>query len=241
MAQTTAKRASREDTKQKLLEVAERLFALHGIEAVSLRQITLAAGQRNESALQYHFGSRDGLIEAIFEWRMSAIDARRNAMLDALEADGARDDLRAIVAAIVHPLSESFRQGDETSCYNRFLAGVQRSPGIAVAQFVGGKYDRGAQRAFAWMAGLLADLPERLVRQRYVTMLSAVIYGVSDIEQEMNRRQDDGGSFDVERAIENLIDMAAAAMAAPVSSQTRARLGGQPARSPVSAQEVETS
>lgn len=224
MEQTAAARGVREDTKQKLLRAAERLFAEKGIAAVSLRQITQAAGQRNESALQYHFGSRDALIEAIFEWRMSAIDARRNAMLDELEATGRQDDLRAVIAAVVHPLSEPILRGDAANYYNRFLAEAQRSPGIAVAQFVGGKYDRGVQRAFAWMARLLADLPERLVRQRYVTMLSAVVYGVADIEQVMAQRQGQGRPFDVGRAIENLIDMAAAAMAAPVSPETRARL-----------------
>lgn len=219
-----SRRGSPSDTKRKLLEAAERLFALHGIEAVSLRHITQAAEQRNESALHYHFGSREALIEAIFEWRMAAIDAERNAMLDDLEASGRQDDLRALIAAIVHPLSRPIRSEAGPNYYNRFLAEAQRSPNVAISQFVGGKYDRGVQRAFAAIGRRLGDLPERLVRQRFATMLAGAIYGVADIETLMARRQDEGRSFDVERAIENLIDMAAAAMAAPVSPQTQARL-----------------
>lgn len=224
MAHAAAKRGGREDTKLKLLQAAERLFAQQGIDAVSLRQITLAAGQRNESALHYHFGSREALIEAIFEWRMTAIDDRRNAMLDRLETEGRGDDLRAVVAAVVHPLSDQIRQAAGANCYNRFLAEAQRSPNVNIDRFVGGKYDRGVQRAYAWMQRLLDWMPERLLRQRYLVMLSAVVYGVADIEQVMAQRQDAARPFDMERAIDNLIDMATAALAAPVSAETQARL-----------------
>ena len=227
MAQTATARAERGETKQKLLEAAERMFALHGIDAVSLRQITLAAGQKNESALHYHFGSREALIEAIFEWRMTAIDARRNAMLDELEAQGRQDDLRALVAAVARPLSEQFRDPAGANHYNRFLAQVQHSPSVSLVPMVGGKYDRGVQRVYVLLARLLRHLPERLLRQRFVTVVSSAIYGFADIEQVMTQRRDQGREFDVERAIENLIDMAAAAIGAPVSPETQSRLDAE--------------
>ena len=52
-------------TREKLLDVAEELFARHGLDAVSVRAILRAAGLRNQSALQYHFGGRENLIAAI--------------------------------------------------------------------------------------------------------------------------------------------------------------------------------
>ncbi|MET0908751.1 MAG: helix-turn-helix domain-containing protein, partial [Ilumatobacteraceae bacterium] len=55
---------------RRIVEVAERLFALHGIDGVSLRQIAAAAGTANNSAVNYHFGSKDGLITAIFQYRL---------------------------------------------------------------------------------------------------------------------------------------------------------------------------
>ena len=57
----------RPDTRTRLLDVAEQLFAEHGIDAVSLSQILETAGQRNKSAIYYHFGSKAGLIAAIAE------------------------------------------------------------------------------------------------------------------------------------------------------------------------------
>jgi AcrR family transcriptional regulator len=54
----------------RLVVAAERLFAIHGIEGVSLRQIAVEAGSGNNSAVHYHFGSKDGLIAAIFQHRL---------------------------------------------------------------------------------------------------------------------------------------------------------------------------
>ncbi|HET6788217.1 MAG TPA: helix-turn-helix domain-containing protein, partial [Aquabacterium sp.] len=56
------------DTPTKLVEAALSLFARHGIEAVSIRQITLAAGQSNESAVHYHFRNKAGLIAAVLDY-----------------------------------------------------------------------------------------------------------------------------------------------------------------------------
>ena len=155
-----------QDTKTKLILAAEKLFAIHGIEAVALRQITQAAGQRNESALQYHFGSREALIEAIFERRMSVIDQHRNEFLDGLEGEGRIDDVRALVEALVYPMCGRIRHWTGENYYNRFLAEVQRSMKLNVSQFVGQKYDRGLQRAYAHMQHLLSELPTSLFRQR---------------------------------------------------------------------------
>ena len=52
-------------TRERLIVAAERLFAEHGFDGVTLKQITAEAGQRNASALQYHFGSRVDLVRAI--------------------------------------------------------------------------------------------------------------------------------------------------------------------------------
>ena len=65
------------DTKTRLLDHAERMFAEDGIYAVTNRQITEAAGQKNESALNYHFGTRNELIIALLTRRGRALDASR--------------------------------------------------------------------------------------------------------------------------------------------------------------------
>jgi AcrR family transcriptional regulator len=93
-----------------LVDAAERLFAEHRIAGVSLREVGPAAGQRNNSAAQYHFGDKDGLVAAIFERRMTPIDRRRRAML--ADSDGS---ISSLVRTIVEPLHRA------PARYRRFL------------------------------------------------------------------------------------------------------------------------
>ena len=93
-----------------LVDAAERLFAERGIAGVSLREVGAAAGQRNNSAAQYHFGDKDGLVAAIFERRMTPIDRRRRAMLADSDAS-----ISFLVRSIVEPLHRA------PARYRRFL------------------------------------------------------------------------------------------------------------------------
>ena len=111
--------ARSELTRIRLIETAEQLFAERGIEAVSLRDVCAAAGQRNHSAAQYHFGNRAGLVRAVFDHRMGIVNARRHALL-AVTAD---DDTAAIVAAVVRPLTSVV--AETNGWYGRFLHRVQ--------------------------------------------------------------------------------------------------------------------
>lgn len=54
-------------TRERFIEAAQRLYAQRSIDSVSLNEITVAAGQKNRNALQYHFGNRDGLLQAIID------------------------------------------------------------------------------------------------------------------------------------------------------------------------------
>ena len=80
-ASARRRNASGESTRVMLMEVAERLFAARGIEAVSLREIQQAAGQSNTSVIRYHFGSREGLIRALIAYRQASLGTDRQAML----------------------------------------------------------------------------------------------------------------------------------------------------------------
>ena len=111
----------------RILEAAERRFAEDGIEAVSLRQIAAESGQRNTSAVAYHFGSREALVGALYEHRMTPINARRLEFLAA--HPGA--DVRTYVRALVEPLAETLTDAEKAgrpSWYLRFLAEAMRYP-----------------------------------------------------------------------------------------------------------------
>jgi AcrR family transcriptional regulator len=89
--------------KKRLLDTAERLMAQRTVDAVSLREIVFAAGHRNLSAVHYHFGNRENLVQAVVERRLADIDSERTALLDQLEATGDAGDLRAVLEAFVSP------------------------------------------------------------------------------------------------------------------------------------------
>src|SRR3546814_15309737 len=73
---------------QQILLVAEKLFGDHGLTGVSLRQITTAAGQANNSIIHHSFGSRAGWVQAVYEMRLPARDRVRQKLLDALSSQG---------------------------------------------------------------------------------------------------------------------------------------------------------
>lgn len=93
-------------TRTVLIETAERLFAERGLEAVSMRDVSAVAGQRNTSAVIYHFGDRAGLLAAVLEWRLAVINTRRAELLAAFDDAGRGDSLTAAVEALVIPAVE---------------------------------------------------------------------------------------------------------------------------------------
>src|ERR1700704_4372871 len=93
-----------QSTRRRILAVAEGMFAERGIGFVSVRGITTAA-RANTAAINYHFGSKDGLLEAIVVGRAGQLGTRRNELLDAIEASP-RPQLRDLVAALVVPIAE---------------------------------------------------------------------------------------------------------------------------------------
>lgn len=94
------------DTKVRILDAAERLIAEHGME-VSLRAITAGAGV-NLAAVNYHFQSKDALIDALIARRFEPVNARRLQLLDAIEAryEGRKLPLDAVLEAFLAPVME---------------------------------------------------------------------------------------------------------------------------------------
>jgi AcrR family transcriptional regulator len=92
------------ETRERLLDAAQHLFARRGVDAVAIREINDRAGQRNASALHYHFGSRAGLLVAIVERHQPAIDGERARLLAA-----AGDEAHAVLHAILTPLTNRLR------------------------------------------------------------------------------------------------------------------------------------
>ncbi|WP_313808918.1 helix-turn-helix domain-containing protein [Sphingobium sp.] len=87
----------------RLIRAAEALFADRGIDAVSMREIATAAQCGDTNAVTYHFGSKDGLLAAIFAARAEQMDGTRGAMLERLEGQGRLDDPMALLGILFLP------------------------------------------------------------------------------------------------------------------------------------------
>jgi AcrR family transcriptional regulator len=113
-------------TRKRILKHAERLFAKKGIDAVSIRDITDAAGV-NSAAIHYHFGSKSGLIEALLERWAGELVERRGKLLDRIEAQP-KVALRDVVDVLVWPMIELGGARRGGGGYVGFLAAVMNHP-----------------------------------------------------------------------------------------------------------------
>lgn len=123
--------SARRDTKDRILDAAEHLFADHGFAATSLRQITTEA-EVNLAAVNYHFKSKEALLSAVIERTLAPINQRRLELLNELEsqANGGRLDLEAVVRAFVQPAFEARAANAESMRhFPRLMARVMAEPG----------------------------------------------------------------------------------------------------------------
>jgi len=202
---------SPEATRARLIRAAERLFAAHGIDGVSLREINRAAGARNAIALQYHFEDRAGVLRAILARHRQDVESRRHAMLDQYEAD-ARPDLRALSAALVRPLAAKLADPDGGPEYLQIHAELFNRPRLAVTPTAPSTAStESIDRWRAFVEDLIDPAASRLHRR-----FTAIRFGAL----ELGRRAVTAPHADDQLFISHLIDLVAGILSAPVSEET---------------------
>ncbi len=113
--------------KGRILRAAEALFADKGLESTSLREVALAAGQKNTNAVQYHFGSKEGLLKAIWQRHAEGIEARRAGLLAEAEVAGALG-LQAVVRMLVAPVVDKLDDPDGGEHYLLIMSQLVSHP-----------------------------------------------------------------------------------------------------------------
>ncbi|WIY00549.1 TetR family transcriptional regulator [Amycolatopsis mongoliensis] len=114
-------------TRESILVTAERLFAEHGVQVVSNRHISEAAGQGNNAAVNYHFGTKVDLVRAIVRRHSERMERLRAELVEAIEDDG---DLRDWVACLVRPSTTYLRELGAPTWFARFSAQVMTDPAL---------------------------------------------------------------------------------------------------------------
>jgi AcrR family transcriptional regulator len=171
-------------TAELLIVTAERLVGEHGVDAVSLRQIAEAAGQRNPAVVQYHFGTKEGLLRAILEYRVAPANARRHAMLDELERSGELLDLHRLLEAAIVPILD---EQPADSRYLQFVARLPRSRAALARIFgeVDEEYGGSATRIGGYLNDALQDLPPPLRANRLSVAFDVLLRALADHQQQV--------------------------------------------------------
>lgn len=189
------------DAKERLLMAAEHLFARAGVQGTRVRDLNALANQRNSSALHYHFGSRDGLLQAITRRHSGPVDSERGQLLAALPEPA---ELRDLVSVILTPLAEELSHPSGRDYLRIVPQNVDASevpPAILQA------FGR-AEKALSW-------LPPTVCRER----LGSMFLAASTLLAARAARIEDGRNITLthQEFVANLINMMTAMLAAPAS------------------------
>ncbi len=164
------------ETRTRILDAAEELFMQHGFEGTSMRLLTSKAGV-NLAAANYHFGSKDALIEAVFRRRLDPMNAARVAALDALEAAGEPPGPEAIIRAFVGPslrLIEDARGGGRN--FIRLLGRTYTEPAKPIRALIGSLYVPAMERFKAALERALPHMPREELVWRMHFMFGTLAY-----------------------------------------------------------------
>ena len=231
-------RADGQETRRLLKVGAQRLFALRGIDGVSIRDIVAAAGQRNNASLHYHFGSKEALVAELLVDGAKLIDANRQALLDTLEAGARPYGVRAILEALVHPVSRMTEDPEHGGTYIRFIADLQLNHRQFFRETLGDRWNAGYRRCLKLLRERLPHVPAPLLEQRismmgiYSNALFAAKEAALDAAHGPNR------FWTPVHTLENIVDTLQAVLECKPSTSTLALLetkgpassAGRPAR-----------
>lgn len=201
-------------TPDRLLDAATRLFAERGVDNVSLAEIVRAAGQRNTSAIRYHFGSRDDVLAAVLAGHVTTIAQRRRELVEWAKCRS-DSDRTAAAEAIVRPLTEFAQRGWRERAYLQIGSEMMGALDRATPE-VRDLMDRTAGReAWRLLRDRCPEVPADLWRVRREICIAFIGRAAADRARSLDERQERALSDD--RFVLNLIEMVLGAMTAPHS------------------------
>ncbi len=204
------------DTKERILDVGERLFADRGFPATSLRDITNKAGV-NIASVNYHFGSKDALLAAVLERRLRPVNARRLELLDVIESaagDGAPNPEDVIRAFLSPPFQKRLEWGAGGDNFLRLLGRIHSETNEAFRATFIEQFEAVFRRFGEALQRARPELDATDVGWRMLFLVGAMAFTMAWGESFASIGP--GSHRDPEDVLESLIQYATAGMAAPV-------------------------
>ena len=169
------------DTRERILDAGERLFMVHGYEGTSMRQITSEAAV-NLAAVNYHFGSKESLMQEVFRRRLDWLNKERISLLNRLEAESEGKPLKPsqIVDGFFGTL---LRIADDDSrggmTFLRLLGRTLTEPSEFIRTFLMDEYAEVVERYKQALFRALPDVPKAEIVWRFHFMLGATSYAIA--------------------------------------------------------------
>ena len=209
-------------TRNRLLRESERLFATRGVSQTTAREIIDAAGQRNVSALSYHFGSREGVLREILLRHGDPLDVERG---DLAVAAGPDASTRELVAALLVPLAGRLAT-PEGRDYLRIVAQLTEDfPAWRVETEL---TPPNLRRILGLLEARPADLDPAVRRERVVLIIMLMTSAMAERARAADITSGlpaDPDSLDDDQFLANLTDVIVAALEAPAGSLDQAPTG----------------
>ena len=218
------------DTRERILDVAERQFMAHGYEATSMRMITSMA-EVNLAGVNYHFASKEGLLREVFRRRLAWLNRERTAALDVLEAKAGGAPLKPsqVLEAFFGTL---LRIGEDDSLggmtFLRLLGRTLTDPAEFIRAFFAKEYAEVLERYKHALFRALPDVPKAEIVWRLHFMLGAMSYAIAgtDILQVITGLEisdisgkDEGTKSEARMLSERLMPFLLGGLRAPLPSQ----------------------
>jgi len=172
---------SQKDTRERILDAAERLFMLHGFDGTSMRVVTSDAGV-NLAAANYHFGSKEALMQAVLRRRLEVINQERLRQLDEAEAKAGGRPLKPSVIIDCYfgtllRIAADQKAGGET--FLRLLGRTFTEPSDFIRAFMATEYADVLERYKQALFRSLPDVPKAEIVWRFHFMLGATSYAIA--------------------------------------------------------------
>lgn len=197
-------------TRERILGVAETLFARHGFAGASLRQVT-AAAKVNLAAVNYHFGSKESLIEEVFRRRLDELNRHRLAALAKAQAGEA--SLEDVLDAFIRPALEQSMDAGGGAAFVRVLARAYAEHDERLRKFLSDNYGHVLRDFATAFARLLPHLEKEELYWRLDIVAGALTYAMADFGM-IKRRAAISEASHRELAAAHLIRFAAAGLRA---------------------------
>ena len=216
------------DTRDQILDTAERLFAEFGIDGVSIRTITAEAGV-NLAAIHYHFGSKEALVREVFVRRIDPLNRERLRLLDELleRSRPKPPRLEELVRILVGPPLRLWLLADKGETFTRLCGRIySESSGQLQTMFVD-LFQEVVRRFSAAFEQAAPELPKTELMWRMHFVIGAMVHTLMQVGFVRQLRAETSEGNEVEANIERLTRFATAGLQAPLAPTEVPEMAGK--------------